>query len=191
MCIPFFLLFKQRSPLLNKPRCLSGKHAFLPCAYPFNNIQWTTDKRENTEWGILFNKTPSEIAKAETLPQGVCLGDFWGDSCWTVYRTSVVLFHPVISWIYIFMGNNSCFHMPFYLGLFKSNSLCWIVHLNCFISRQLLYIQATTTAMPCDQVFNGMTRGSYDQTDFEFLKLGLDYKKSNWIILPLLGLTWS
>ena len=66
----------------------------------------------------------------------------------------VFYFYPVISWIYIFMGNYSCFHIPFSLVFFTNDSRCVNVHLNCFFPRQPLCIQVTTTAISCDQLFN-------------------------------------
>ena len=61
-------------------------------------------------------------------------------------------------------GVHSCFHIAIYLSFFTSNLLCLNVHLNYWISRQSLGIQATTMAMSCD---NDITMGACDQTDFE------------------------
>ena len=47
-------------------------------------------------------RTPSDIAKAVTLRiEGFCLGDFWGGSGWTEYRTSVSFIF--IPWFLKFM----------------------------------------------------------------------------------------
>ena len=40
-------------------------------------------------------------------------------------------FYPVISWINIFMGNYSCFHIGICLRFSTSDFLCLNVHLNC------------------------------------------------------------
>ena len=71
---------------------------------------------KNTEWGILFNQNPRRNHQAEALsPKDEC--GFY--------------FYLVISWIYIFMGSYSCFHIAIYLRFFTSNLLCFNVHLNC------------------------------------------------------------
>ena len=106
------------------------------------------------------------------------LGDFWGDSGWTKYRTRVFfVFIPcfvefLFSWC-TFPASN-----PFYFLVFTNNSLC-SVHLNCFIRRQSLCIQATTTAKSCDQLFNDITMGSCDQTHLESFRMGLNHKRAN------------
>ena len=87
-------------------------------------------------------KSPSRNPESEGRVS-VCLGDFFGGSGWTEYRTSVVFyFHPVISWIYIFMGIILAFILPsMYLIKGFHQSVIYVV-LNCtfelFISRQSL-----------------------------------------------------
>ena len=111
----------------------------------------TSNKKTPSEV-FCSTRTPEEITKQKPWvrkTKGFCLGDFFGGSGWTEYRTSVVLdffggsgwteyltrwfllFYPVISWIYIFMGNYSCLHIAINLTLFTSNLLCLNVHLNC------------------------------------------------------------
>ena len=133
-------------------------------------------------------KSPSQKTRVwNTLPCRFLRG-FWLNR---IPNKWCVLFYPVFLWIFILMGNIFYFHNPFYLLILTSNSLCWSVHLNCSVSRQSLYIQATTTARSCDQLFNDIRMGSCDQTHLESFRMGLNQKGSNWIIQPLLGLIWS
>ena len=96
----------------------------------------TDDNDKKTPSEVLcLTRTPSEITKAEPLrplDSGFLLGEFWGGSGWTEYQTSAVFifFYHVISGIYIFMGNYSCFDIAIYLMFFTSNLLCLNVHLN-------------------------------------------------------------
>ena len=89
---------------------------------------------KNTEWGILFNQNPLRNHQAETLST-----KDKGFLPWWFLRGVLVnkipnkcgfYFYPMIYWIYIFMGNYSCFHIAIYLRFFTSNLVCLNVDLN-------------------------------------------------------------
>ena len=89
---------------------------------------------KTTEWGILFNQNPRRNHQAETLSpkdEGFLpwwfLRGFWLNR---IPNKCVSYFYPVISWIYIFMGNYFCFHIAIHLRFFTSALLRLNVHLN-------------------------------------------------------------
>ena len=73
---------------------------------------------------------------------------------WTELHTNVFFFNPII-FQFVFWGRN----IPTYIfqssmGIFASYSSWWNVYLDCSISRQSPRIRATTTVIPCNQLFN-------------------------------------
>ena len=115
-------------------------------------------------------RTPSEVAMA--------LG-FW------LTRIQNRCDFNFIPWFIesIFYGNYSCFYIPAYPMGFTRYSLYWNVLFNCIVSCQSLCIQATTTVLPCDQLFNDTRTSLGHQTNFESYKMGLNKRRSNWTIV--------
>ena len=100
---------------------------------------------KTTQWGILFNQHPEEIKRRGSA---LVISDEVLVEQNTEQYFFLFFFHfySVNYWILIFVENTTCFHIPFYFMLLTSYSLSWGVHLNCFIPRKSLCIQATTAA---------------------------------------------
>ena len=145
------------------------KSHFLRWGRPSGNqVIIISDNNRNRDWGILFNQNPRRNRQGRNP------------------ESDNKFFYPILS-EFLFHGGHFLFLWYVYLLVFTSSSLCWSIHLNRFSFRQSLCIKEATTAGSCDQLFNGITMGSYDQS----FMMPLNQKRSHWINQPFWVLIWS
>ena len=160
------------------------RYKTLACSFKTENLFMAAHKK--TKEAFYSTKPPEEIGRSETWDVGLLPWVGEGASGWTEYRTRVFYLHPEITWINILWQTNPACIFLAIMGVFASNSLFFNVYLY-----HLQTIQSTTTAISCDKLFNDITIGSGDQTNFKYCRMGLNYNGSNWKIQPWMGLTWS